>query len=124
PGQEEIHGPTQAHRAGYSHPDDRRETAGVLTRISRGNENDKTGVNDVRKCGGGALIGAIVGVLFNLTAAVAEDYPSRPITLLHGFGVGGNADVIARIVAEGLSKRIGQPVVGEDRPGAGGNIAS
>jgi len=78
----------------------------------------------VRKVGVGALICAIVGVFFNLTAAIAEDYPSRPITLLHGFGVGGNADVIARIVAEGLSHRIGQPVVVEARPGAGGNIAS
>src|ERR1700712_873552 len=62
--------------------------------------------------------------LCGLSAAAAEDYPARPITLLHGFGVGGNADAIARIVAEGLSRRIGQPVIVEARPGAGGNIAS
>ena len=53
-----------------------------------------------------------------------DDYPSRPITLTHGFGAGGNADAIARIVADGLSRRLGKPVIVEPRPGAGGNIAS
>jgi tripartite-type tricarboxylate transporter receptor subunit TctC len=82
------------------------------------------GVNVVRKFELGALIGVVASVLCSLTAAAADDYPARPITLLHGFGVGGNADAIARIVAEGLSRRIGQPVIVEARPGAGGNIAS
>jgi tripartite-type tricarboxylate transporter receptor subunit TctC len=43
---------------------------------------------------------------------------------MHGFGAGGNADAIARIVADGLSRRLGKPVIVEARPGAGGNIAS
>jgi tripartite-type tricarboxylate transporter receptor subunit TctC len=60
----------------------------------------------------------------NVAAIAEDDYPSRPITLTHGFGAGGNADAIARIVADGLSQRLGKPVVVEARPGAGGNIAS
>jgi tripartite-type tricarboxylate transporter receptor subunit TctC len=57
----------------------------------------------VPKSGIAALPGAAVGAIFSLTAAAADDCPSRPITLLHGIGVGGNADTIARIVADGLS---------------------
>lgn len=58
------------------------------------------------------------------TAANAQNYPTRPVALLQGFGAGGNADTIARIVAEPLSRRLGQQVIVEARPGAGGNIAS
>ncbi|MCR0982784.1 Bug family tripartite tricarboxylate transporter substrate binding protein [Roseomonas populi] len=54
----------------------------------------------------------------------AQSWPDRPITLVHGFGAGGNADVIARIVAQPLSEALGKPVVVEARTGAGGNIAS
>ncbi len=57
-------------------------------------------------------------------AAADEAYPSRPISLVHGFAAGGNADVISRIMADQLSKDLGQPVVVEAKPGAGGNIAS
>lgn len=56
---------------------------------------------------------------------VAEDvYPSRPITLMHGFAPGGNADSMSRIMADQMSRDLGQPVVVEAKPGAGGNIAS
>lgn len=57
-------------------------------------------------------------------AAAQETYPSRPVSLVHGFAAGGNADVISRIMADQLSKDLGQPVVVEAKPGAGGNIAS
>lgn len=56
--------------------------------------------------------------------AVAQTYPTRPIRLLHGFAAGGAADTLARIVSDSLSKRLGQPVVVEAKPGAGGNIAA
>lgn len=57
--------------------------------------------------------------------ALAQDvYPSHQITMTHGFAAGGNADVIARIISEGLSARVGQPVIVEPRPGAGGNTAA
>ena len=56
--------------------------------------------------------------------AAQDAYPSRTVTLTIGFAAGGNGDIIARIVAEGLTPRLGQPVVVEPRPGAGGNTAS
>jgi tripartite-type tricarboxylate transporter receptor subunit TctC len=59
------------------------------------------------------------------SALVAQEaYPTRNITLMHGFGAGGNGDTVSRIVAEPLSQRLGKQVIVEARPGAGGNIAS
>lgn len=54
----------------------------------------------------------------------ANDYPSRPIRLIHGFAPGGAADALSRIVADGLQRKFGQPVIVEAKPGAGGNIAA
>jgi tripartite-type tricarboxylate transporter receptor subunit TctC len=54
----------------------------------------------------------------------AAGYPTKPITLIHGFGAGGNADSVARVIASEMEKRLGQPVVVESRTGAGGTIAS
>ena len=54
----------------------------------------------------------------------ADDYPNRPIKFLQGFAPGGNADVITRVLGEEMSKSLGQPVISEARPGAGGNLAS
>lgn len=51
-------------------------------------------------------------------------YPARPITLVHGFGAGGNADVVARLIGRKLQDALGQPVVVEIKSGAGGAIAS
>jgi tripartite-type tricarboxylate transporter receptor subunit TctC len=63
--------------------------------------------------------------LFALPTALAQQaYPTRPVTLTHGFAAGGNGDVVSRIVADALSKHLGQAVVVEPRPGAGGNTAS
>src|SRR5215468_3733233 len=58
-----------------------------------------------------------------LHVAQAQDYPSRPIRLLVGYPPGGATDIIARICAQGLSERLGKPVVVENRPGTGGNLA-
>src|SRR5215207_4649650 len=55
---------------------------------------------------------------------LTQSYPNRPIRLLHGFAAGGAADTMARIVSDGLSKRLGQPVIVEAKPGAGGNLAA
>ncbi len=52
--------------------------------------------------------------------AAAQTWPSRPITLVVPFGAGGNVDALARIIAPGLAARLGQPVVVENAPGAGG----
>lgn len=58
------------------------------------------------------------------SAAVAQDFPKGPITMLHGFAPGGSADTVARLVAQPLSERLGVPVVVESKPGAGGTLAS
>src|SRR5262245_34033037 len=51
-------------------------------------------------------------------------WPERAITLIHGLAPGGGVDVSARLIAEGLSKRLGQQVVVEPRPGAAGTLAA
>jgi tripartite-type tricarboxylate transporter receptor subunit TctC len=51
-------------------------------------------------------------------------WPNRPITLMVGFAAGGPLDVVSRIIAQGLSKRLGQQVVVENRPGATGTVAA
>jgi len=57
-------------------------------------------------------------------AAQAADYPSKPITLVIGFPPGGGADSVGRVYANGLSKLLKQPVVIENKPGAGSTIAA
>lgn len=54
----------------------------------------------------------------------AQEFPDRALRIVHGFGAGGNADTVSRIMAEEMSKTLGQPVVVESRPGAGGTVAS
>jgi tripartite-type tricarboxylate transporter receptor subunit TctC len=51
-------------------------------------------------------------------------WPVRAITLVHGLAPGGPSDIIARIIAEGLARRLGQQVVVDARPGAGGRVAA
>ncbi len=70
------------------------------------------------------LLAAVVVSASVVVAAAQDNYPSRPILLTHGFGAGGNGDVVSRIVADALAPRLGQPVIVEPRPGAGGNTAS
>jgi tripartite-type tricarboxylate transporter receptor subunit TctC len=55
--------------------------------------------------------------------ARAETYPVRPVRILVGFPAGGGADIMARFIGQGLSERLGQQFVVENRPGAGSNIA-
>jgi len=53
-----------------------------------------------------------------------SDYPARPIKLIHGFGPGGGADLVARLLGDEMSKALGQPIVVEPRPGAGTILAA
>ena len=59
-----------------------------------------------------------------LPASQAQDYPTRAVRIVVPFPAGGSADVIPRVVGDYLSRKWGQPVVIENRPGAAGNIGS
>jgi tripartite-type tricarboxylate transporter receptor subunit TctC len=65
---------------------------------------------------------ALAAVLQSTTSAMAQTYPSRPITMVVPLGVGGSTDVIARIMAEGMRASLGQPIIVENTTGAGGTI--
>lgn len=58
------------------------------------------------------------------SASFAQAYPERPIKMIVGFPPGGAVDIIARSVSNELGERLGQPVIVENRAGAGGNIAA
>jgi tripartite-type tricarboxylate transporter receptor subunit TctC len=55
---------------------------------------------------------------------MAQEWPAKPVKIMIGFGAGGGTDVATRIVAEGLAEVLGQQFIVENRPGAGGTIAS
>src|SRR5579871_6996489 len=92
----------------------------------------------VGKCSSSVLTGAVMkslraamiaiiglfGLAFGTQAAFAADYPNRPVHWMIGFAAGGPVDVVARIMAQWLSERLGQQFVVENRAGSGGNIAA
>jgi tripartite-type tricarboxylate transporter receptor subunit TctC len=82
-----------------------------------------------RRCGGGlaralcALVCAVLAVASSNVPAQGT-YPTRQITIVVGFSAGGSTDIVARLLAEEMRKSWGQPVVIDNRPGAGGNIGA
>src|SRR5690348_186770 len=56
--------------------------------------------------------------------AHAQDFPTRPVTIVAPYPAGGNVDALARILARELSERLGQPVIVENRSGGGGLIGT
>lgn len=71
-------------------------------------------------------IRAWLGLLLSLTAgaAQADEWPTRPVQIVVSFAAGGTVDIVARLVGERLAARLGQPVIIENRPGAGGNLGA
>ncbi|MCC6890616.1 MAG: tripartite tricarboxylate transporter substrate binding protein [Hyphomicrobiales bacterium] len=69
---------------------------------------------------------AVLAVLVSCAwqSALAQHYPNRPVTIVTTVPAGGSIDAVARILATGLTKSLGQPVIVEPRPGAGGNLAA
>src|SRR5262249_60241656 len=70
------------------------------------------------------LILVAAGAALFSAALYADDYPSRPLTIVNVFGPGSGSDTISRIIADKLSSALGQSVVVEDRPGADGALAA
>ena len=62
--------------------------------------------------------------LFSCGHAMAQSWPSRPVQITVSFGAGGTADIVARMIGEKLAPALGQPVVIENKPGAGGNMGA
>ena len=69
-------------------------------------------------------LGFMLGVILIGTAQAQTAWPAKPIRIIVGFAAGGSTDVTARIIGQALSDRLGQPVLIENRPGAGGNIGA
>lgn len=70
------------------------------------------------------LMLAAAAMVAGTRAASAEDWPTRPVTVVVPFGAGGATDGVARLTAKHLSEELGQQFVIENRPGAAGNVAS
>lgn len=69
-------------------------------------------------------VAAVVVGLAAMSAAQAQDFPNKPIRLIAPFAAGASTDVLARTVAQSMTKDLGQPVVVENKPGAGGALAA
>src|SRR5262245_19710452 len=68
--------------------------------------------------------GTVAALPITLHSAWAQTYPSRPVRIVVGYAAGGVTDIIARLMGQWLSERLGQPFVIENRPGAGSNLAT
>jgi tripartite-type tricarboxylate transporter receptor subunit TctC len=72
----------------------------------------------------GALAALAAAATPGVSAQASDPWPSRPIRILVGFAPGGSSDVVARLLAQRIQPLLGQPVVVENRVGAGGLVAA
>ncbi|MGZ5804487.1 MAG: tripartite tricarboxylate transporter substrate-binding protein, partial [Xanthobacteraceae bacterium] len=70
------------------------------------------------------LLGCAIALAVSTGAALADDYPNRPITLIVPFPPGASTDALARLTRDGMSELLGQPIIIDNRGGAGGTSGS
>ena len=70
------------------------------------------------------LAPVLLGLLLATPPAAAQDWPSKPVKIIVPFGAGSTPDVVARLIADHLQKKLGQPFVIENKPGASGNTGT
>ena len=70
------------------------------------------------------LLPALIGAMLAPSAAHAQDWPSRTVKVIVPFGAGSTPDAVARLVADKLQHKLGQPFVIENKPGASGNTGT
>jgi tripartite-type tricarboxylate transporter receptor subunit TctC len=70
------------------------------------------------------IVAALFGLLFAALPASAQDWPTKPVRIVVPFGPGSTPDVVARLIADHLQKKLGQPFVIDNKPGASGNIGT
>jgi tripartite-type tricarboxylate transporter receptor subunit TctC len=73
---------------------------------------------------GRVLLPALVVIAIAMSSARAQDYPARPVEIVVPFAAGGGSELLARLLADGLAKRLGQPFVVVNRPGANTNLGT
>ena len=75
-----------------------------------------------RRLAAGAAAVALVGTIAMPVAAQTTDYPAKPVHIVVTFPPGGSADAVVRMLVPRLNEKLGQPVIVDNRPGAGGNV--
>ena len=71
-----------------------------------------------------ALLSVLVGMMLATTSLQAQEWPAKPVRVIVPFGPGSTPDVVARLIADHLQQKLGQPFVVENKPGASGNTGT